>query len=115
MSKCHYTNKDADEMYRSAYCGGDCSECTGVGIPETENTMREICKLHITYKMIKGKTVAETAIDLPISRKRYDELSLGLQPDSAAWKTVRDVLASLTFLQNYDELGAWSVDLEVGV
>jgi hypothetical protein len=71
-------------------------------------------KLHITYKMLKGKhEVAESCVDLPISQTRYDELAQGVTPDSKAWKTVRDALVNLTCLQGYDKLGAWSIELEI--
>jgi len=74
------------------------------------NTVR---KAGITYKMIRGRETAETYIDLPISQQRYEELAKGLQPDNAVWNEVRDALESLTFLQGYDELGAWSVELKL--
>ena len=72
-----------------------------------------IRRLGITYHMIRGKETAETYIELPISQKRYDELKQGLQPDNKVWHEVRDALANLTFLQGYDELGEWSLELEL--
>jgi hypothetical protein len=36
-----------------------------------------------------------------------------VQPDREAWETVRDALSNLTFLQGYDTLGAWSIELEI--
>jgi hypothetical protein len=77
--------------------------------------MSEIRKLHIDYRMLRGKhESAESCIDLPISAERYAELAKGLTPDSAAWKGVQSALETLAFLQGYT-LGAWSVDLEIEV
>lgn len=73
-------------------------------------------KVHITYKMIRGANdneVAETCVDLPISQKRYDELAEGLNGDSEVWRSVRDALLNLTYLQGYNKLGAWSIELEI--
>ena len=78
-----------------------------------KNTVR---KVHITYKMIRGANdneLAETCVDLPISQKRYDELSEGLSGDSEVWRAVREALLSLTYLQGYNKLGAWSIELEI--
>ncbi len=78
-----------------------------------KNTVR---KVHITYKMIRGANdneLAETCVDLPISQKRYDELAEGLSSDSEVWRTVREALLSLTYLQGYNKLGAWSIELEI--
>jgi hypothetical protein len=75
-----------------------------------------IRKVHITYKMIRGANdneVAETCVDLPISQERYDELAAGLRSDSEAWSLVRDALLTLTYLQAYSKLGAWSIELEI--
>ena len=73
----------------------------------------EVRKAGITYHMIRGRETAETYIDLPISQVRYERLTKGLQPDNTVWKEVRDALEQLTFLQGYDELGAWSIELKV--
>lgn len=73
-------------------------------------------KVHITYKMIRGKSdneIAETCVDLPISQERYDELAAGLRGDSEVWSSVRDALLTLTYLQGYNKLGAWSIEIEI--
>jgi hypothetical protein len=71
-------------------------------------------KLQITYKMLRGEhEVAETCIDLPISEERYAELAQGVSEKSKAWNEVRNALVTLTFLQGYDKLGAWSIELEI--
>ena len=73
-----------------------------------------IRKVHITYKMIRGANeVAETCVDLPISQERYDELAEGLNGGREVWRTVREALLSLTYLQGYNKLGAWSIELEI--
>ena len=75
-----------------------------------------IRKVHITYKMIReanDNEVAETCVDLPISQERYDELAEGLNGDSEVWRSVRDALLNLTYLQGYNKLGAWSIELEI--
>jgi hypothetical protein len=73
-----------------------------------------IRKAHITYKMLRGEhEVAETCVDLPISAARYKELAAGLTPESKPWNTVRDALLNLTYLQGYDELGAWDIELTI--
>jgi hypothetical protein len=73
----------------------------------------EIRKLNITYKMIKGKTTAETFVSLPISQTRYEELAKGITPTNKAWADVAQALKQLTRLQGYSRLGAWSIDLEL--
>jgi hypothetical protein len=74
----------------------------------------EIRKVHITYKMLRGEhEVAETCIDLPISAARYAELAKGISPENKAWNEIRDALEKLTWLQSYDSLGAWSIELEI--
>ena len=73
-------------------------------------------KVHITYKMIRGANdneVAETCVDLPISQERYDELAEGINGESEVWNSVRDALLTLTYLQGYKKLGAWSIELEI--
>ena len=70
-------------------------------------------KIDITYRMIRGTETAEAFISLPVSPERYAELAQGLKPDSEAWRTVQGALQNLTVLQNYDELGTWSIELEV--
>ena len=75
-----------------------------------------IRKVHITYKMIRGANdneVAETCIDLPISQERYDELAAGINAASEEWRAVREALLNLTYLQGYNKLGAWSIELEI--
>jgi hypothetical protein len=74
----------------------------------------EICKVHITYKMLRGEhEVAETCIDIPISEARYAELAQGVSPKNKAWGEIRAALVTVTRLQGYDALGSWSVDLEI--
>jgi hypothetical protein len=73
----------------------------------------DITKIGITYHMVRGRETAETYIELPISQKRYKELAQGLQPNSKAWQSIADALKELTFLQGYDELGSWSVELTI--
>jgi hypothetical protein len=66
--------------------------------------------------MIRGANdneVTETCVDLPISQARYDELATGLNGDSEVWRSVRDALLNLTYLQGYNKLGAWSIELEI--
>jgi hypothetical protein len=73
-------------------------------------------KVHITYKMLRGENdneVAETCIDLPISAERYAELAKGVSPANKAWNEIRDALTKLTWLQGYDTLGAWSVEIKI--
>lgn len=77
---------------------------------------KEIYKVLITYKMIRGANdneVAETCVELPISAKRYNELTNGLSEQSKAWREIQGALESLTFLQGYNKLGAWSVEMTV--
>lgn len=73
----------------------------------------QIRKAGITYHMIRGNETAETYIDLPISQKRYEELISGLTPGNKVWQEVHDALERLTFLQGYDELGSWSIELMI--
>jgi hypothetical protein len=76
----------------------------------------EIRKVHITYKMLRGEhEVAETCIDVPISAVRYAELVQGVSPKNKAWGEIRDALVTLTHLQSYDTLGAWSIELEIKI
>ena len=70
-------------------------------------------KLGITYHMHRKKETAESFINLPISVERYKELLQGLTPNSEVWNSVNDALKQLTYLQGYDELGSWSVELKV--
>lgn len=70
-------------------------------------------KAGITYHMIRGKETAESFIDLPISQARYEELLTGLQPENTVWQEVRDALKRLAWLQGYDELGSWSIELTI--
>lgn len=75
-----------------------------------------IRKVHITYKMIRGANdneVAETCVDLPISQERCDELVEGINGESEVWRTMREALQSLTYLQGYNKLGAWSIEIEI--
>lgn len=77
---------------------------------------KEIRKVNITYKMIRGKNdneVAETCVELPISKERYDQLLLGVAESNSAWREVREALIALTQLQGYKKLGAWSIELEI--
>ncbi|MDR2046727.1 MAG: hypothetical protein LBP79_02310 [Clostridiales bacterium] len=63
--------------------------------------------------MLRGEhEVAETRVELPISQKWYEELAKGFRPDSKVWKRIQNTLEKLTYLQNYDALGAWSIELE---
>ena len=78
-----------------------------------KNTVR---KVHITYKMIRGANdneLAETCVDMPITQMIYNKLAEGLSCDSEVWRTVREALLSLTYLQGYNKLGAWSIELEI--
>jgi len=73
-------------------------------------------KVKITYKMIRGKNdneIAEAYIELPISQRRYDQLLEGLSETNKAWTEVREALVTLTRLQGYEKLGAWSIELEI--
>jgi hypothetical protein len=71
-------------------------------------------KVLITYRMIRGTETTETCIDMPISKKRYDELAAGCTPENKCWHEIREALESLTRLQGYEELGTWSIELTVG-
>jgi hypothetical protein len=79
-----------------------------------KDKIRKVC---ITYKMIRGlvddEAVAETCVDLPISAERYNKLAKGMTPDNKVWLEVRNALENLTFLQGYDRLGAWSIELQI--
>jgi len=88
----------------------DGGEIRITGVRVHPDTVR---KAGITYHMIRGRETAETYIDLPISQKRYEQLAKGLQPNNKVWREVRDALEQLTFLQGYDELGAWNIELTV--
>jgi hypothetical protein len=70
-------------------------------------------KIGITYRMQRGNETAESFINLPVSRERYMELAQGLKPDSEAWRSIQEALQALTVLQNYDELGSWSIELKI--
>lgn len=76
----------------------------------------EIKKVLINYKMLRGdgdREVAETCIDLPISSMRYNELAADFNENCKAWHEIRGALEQLTLLQNYDKLGAWSIELKI--
>ncbi len=77
---------------------------------------KEIRKVNITYNMLRGENyneVAETCVELPISKERYEQLLLGLAESNSAWREVREALRTLTQLQGYKKLGAWSIELEI--
>jgi hypothetical protein len=77
---------------------------------------KEIRKVNITYKMIRGENdneVAETCVELPISKERYDQLLLEVTESNSAWREVREALIALTQLQGYKKLGAWNIELEI--
>ena len=70
-------------------------------------------KVGITYHMHRKRETAESYIDLPISQARYMELLEGLTPNSTVWNSVNDALKQLTYLQGYEQLGSWSIELKV--
>ena len=70
-------------------------------------------KLNIIYKMKRNDQVTETCIELPISQKRYEELAKGIDGNNKVWLSIQQALLQLTYLQGYDELGAWRVELEI--
>ena len=70
-------------------------------------------KVGVCYHMQKGGTVAESYIEIPVSAKRYEEITQGLQPKSKVWQSIVSTLKQLTYLQGYDRLGSWSVELTV--
>ena len=96
---------------------GDGDAIRILSVAAEDNALRNaIRKVHITYKMLRGENeseVAETCIDLPISAERYEELARGVTPANKAWGEIRDALVTLTRLQSYDTLGAWSVEVEM--
>ena len=69
-------------------------------------------RLKVIYKMKKKDVMAEAFIDLPISQNRYEELAKGIDGNKA-WLSVQQALLQLTYLQGYDELGAWKVELKI--
>jgi hypothetical protein len=73
----------------------------------------ELRKLNIIYKMKREKEVSETSVELPISQKRYEELAKCIDNNNKAWQSIYQTLLQLTYLQGYNELGAWSVELEI--
>jgi hypothetical protein len=75
------------------------------------NDKDAIRKVNITYKMLRGKEVAETVVSLPVSESRYAELLAGVKPESKTWNEIRGALERLTYLQGYTSLGAWSIEL----
>jgi hypothetical protein len=81
---------------------------TGINYADDKNAVRNVL---ITYRMIRGSEAAETCIDMPISAERYKELTAGFTPKNKAWHEIREALVTLTKLQGYEELGAWSIEL----
>lgn len=79
-----------------------------------DESKRTVCKVGITYHMIRGNETAETFIDMPISKERYKELQTGCTPKNKCWHEIRKALSILTKLQGYDELGSWSIELTIG-
>jgi len=73
----------------------------------------QVRKAAITYRMIRGHETAESFIDLPISQARYEQLAKGITARNEVWHEVRDALERLAFLQGYEELGSWSVELKI--
>lgn len=85
-------------------------EKIGMVVQNDENAVRKVL---ITYRMIRGSETAETCIDMPISVERYNELAAGCTPENKAWHEIRKALVTLTNLQGYEKLGAWSIDLTI--
>ena len=83
---------------------------TDIIVDESASTVR---KVGITYRMIRGTEVAETFMNVPISKQRYKELAAGCTPENKAWHEIREALVALTKLQGYNELGSWSIKLKI--
>jgi len=83
---------------------------TGTDSRVDTHTVRKVL---ITYRMMRGNETAETCIDMPISVERYNELAAGCTPENKAWYEIREALVALTRLQGYEELGSWSIELEI--
>ena len=73
----------------------------------------QLRKLNIIYKMKRKNEVSEASIELPVSQKRYEELAKGIDSNNKVWQSIQQALLQLTYLQGYDELGAWSVELKI--
>ena len=62
-------------------------------------------KVGFYYRMVKGRSSAESYIELPVSEARYKELFFGMaDTDSKVYDDVRSVLKNLVKLQGYDKL-----------
>lgn len=82
---------------------------------EMKNEMEKnaVRNVHVRYKMVRGindNEVEETCVDLPLSQDKYNELADGLE-NNEVWKSVRDTLLNLTYLQGYNKLGEWCIYL----
>lgn len=73
----------------------------------------QLRKLSITYKMKRENDVSEASVELPVSQNRYEELAKGIDSNNMVWQSIQQALLQLTYLQGYDELGAWSVELKI--
>ena len=85
---------------------------TDKGVKEKIYMKYRLRKLKVIYKMKKKDVMAEAFIDLPISQNRYEELAKGIDGNKA-WISVQQTLLQLTYLQDYDELGAWSIEMKI--
>ena len=73
----------------------------------------QLTKLNIIYKMKRENEISEASIELPVSQKRYEELAKGIDGNNKVWKSLQQALLQLTYLQGYDKLGAWNVELKI--
>jgi hypothetical protein len=62
--------------------------------------------------MERGDVAAESAITLPISEERYEELKAGITPNNRAWNDIADALKTIASLQGY-RLGSWSIEIKI--
>jgi hypothetical protein len=70
------------------------------------------CKVGFYYHMKKGRTVAESWCELPVSEERYIDILTGVgNEDSQAHKDVKEALTILTKLQGYDYLLGFHMEL----
>ena len=65
--------------------------------------------------MIKEHETAESDIEIPIEKDRYNKLYDNFKTGSDDYEKVKAILENLTCLQGYDELGRFSVELEYEV
>lgn len=73
----------------------------------------QLTKLNIIYIMKRKNEVSEASIELPVSHNRYEELAKGIDSSNKVWQSVQQALLQLTYLQGYDVLGEWSVELKI--